>query len=248
MRALVVVAIAGCASPARVAVPESAVTPDLVRLDAAPVDAFVAAIELSVRNCRILERSGGWYPEIHLPTGRPIRLLIHSDDLERELAFELAGATVQVPPGERRELAIRIARPGTYPWRCPTGAATAQLIAEAPADYEAGETRRLEESRPSTQAGLIALGKRLYEKSCSKCHTTDGTPSVGVSFRGIWGTTVATQRGEPKVVDRGFVRAATMTPRGDYARQGFPDTMPFFDGAFTTDELDALAAFVESLK
>jgi cytochrome c2 len=94
----------------------------------------------------------------------------------------------------------------------------------------------------------VALGHRLYEtKGCIQCHTIDGSPKIGPSFKGSWGTDVALAGGVTLRFDAAYVRESLAHPQSQ-ARPGYPPSMPSFDGLLREREIDALIAFLESLR
>lgn len=94
---------------------------------------------------------------------------------------------------------------------------------------------------------LIELGARLYEsKGCVACHTIDGSPRVGPSFKDSWGAPVELADGITLVFDESYVRESLTSPQAK-ARPGYPPSMPSYDGLLTPKEADALIAFMRSL-
>jgi mono/diheme cytochrome c family protein len=89
-------------------------------------------------------------------------------------------------------------------------------------------------------------GARLYEtKGCVQCHSIDGSPRVGPTLRGSYGTQVALVDGTV-LVDDAYIRESLMTPNAK-ARPGYQQVMPSFQGLLTDHEVEALIAYVRSL-
>jgi cytochrome c oxidase subunit 2 len=84
-------------------------------------------------------------------------------------------------------------------------------------------------------------------KGCVNCHTIDGKPRIGPTWRGIWGTTVLTSDGRSVRVDDGYVRRSILFPQADVVAS-YPPVMPSFRGHLNDEELDDLVAFIISLK
>ena len=102
----------------------------------------------------------------------------------------------------------------------------------------------------SERCGLpvAALGARLYvQKGCVACHSVDGSPRIGPSFLHDYGSTVALSRGGAVAMDDAYIRESLLSPRAK-ARPGFPDSMPSFEGLLRERELDALTAYLRSLR
>jgi cytochrome c551/c552 len=135
---------------------------------------------------------------------------------------------------------------GQYTWWC--DGKQLPLSVEDPARLNAAIQHAHDATHPTTLDGRIALGHKLYEnKGCVQCHTIDGTPRVGPSWKGIWGSTVTAGDGATRTVDAAYVRESIMTPQA-FVVATFPPVMPTFGGALKDHEIDALTAFIESLK
>jgi cytochrome c oxidase subunit 2 len=92
------------------------------------------------------------------------------------------------------------------------------------------------------------LGKQLYEKKgCNACHTTDGTPRVGPSWKGTFGTMVPLNDGSSVKMDETYIRESILYPQAK-SRPGFPPSMPSFEGQLKEREIEGLIAFIKSLK
>lgn len=91
-------------------------------------------------------------------------------------------------------------------------------------------------------------GAALFErKGCVACHSTDGSAKVGPSLLHDFGSTVTLADGSTVAMDEAYIRESLRTPRAK-ARPGFPDVMPSFDGVLSDGEIDALVAYVASLR
>lgn len=79
--------------------------------------------------------------------------------------------------------------------------------------------------------------------ACKTCHTIDGTRLIGPSFKGRWGTQVATTTG-PVTFDRAYLKESLYEPMTKVA-DTYPPAMPPMP---MSDELiDALVAYLETL-
>jgi cytochrome c oxidase subunit 2 len=241
-----------------------------VVLDAAPPDALVLQVRAFRWRCTIKHDKDVVTDDLRVPVGRAIKLVVHTPEHPVNgagIEVSLVGTDVQkaVVQGTPVEIVFRIDRPGTYAWKCPTitpppmreepgvrisDEARAQqdpvkpLYAMPAAEYAA----MIDANNPTDPANVFAVGKRLYEKKgCSSCHTIDGSPRVGPSWAGIWGTRVTLADGSTATVDADYVKRSIVTPQA-FQRPGFPPVMPSFEGQLKPAELDALVAFIASLK
>ncbi len=71
----------------------------------------------------------------------------------------------------------------------------------------------------------MAPGEKLYvSKGCNACHTLDGTPKVGPTWKGLAGKTEQTDKG-PVTVDAAYLTESIKTPAAKIVN-GFPPAMP----------------------
>ena len=274
MKYLVSILVAGCGASATQPaapippVPTSAPPDDVVMLASAPADALVLEVRAIHWACDVTHPRGAVTPDLRVPAGRAIRLVVatpESPPRAKGLEVTLGGVTRPVVKDHPVELAFRIDKPGTYHWKCPTippprsplapGTEaspewTAQydpikpLIAMPPADYEA----MIAADTADDPADRVARGAKLYlKKGCVSCHTVDGTPRVGPSWKGIWGTDAKLSDGTTRAVDKAYVTESILHPQA-FARPGYPPAMPSFEGQLRDRELSALIAYIESLK
>jgi cytochrome c oxidase subunit 2 len=92
-------------------------------------------------------------------------------------------------------------------------------------------------------------GVQLYQvKGCLACHSTDGSPRVGPTFKGLFGKKEEVIRGgrrETVAVDEAFIRKFITEPNGVHI-EGYPPIMPKI--SMTNEELTALVDYIKSLK
>ncbi len=92
--------------------------------------------------------------------------------------------------------------------------------------------------------GLVVL----KAKNCLSCHSIDGKPMVGPTFKGLFGSeeTLVADGGERKAkVDEAFLEKAIQEPMADRVK-GYPPTMP--PNPLTPKELLEVFDYMRSLK
>ncbi|HEY5922868.1 MAG TPA: cytochrome c [Kofleriaceae bacterium] len=101
---------------------------------------------------------------------------------------------------------------------------------------------------PPVPRPLLEVGRRTFDaKGCVACHTTDGSPRVGPSFKGSWGSIVVLGEGVTLVFDEAYVRESIAWPHAK-ARPGYPPSMPSYEGLLAAKEIDGLIEFIRSLE
>jgi cytochrome c oxidase subunit II len=119
--------------------------------------------------------------EIHLPVGRPVRILLTSNDVIHSFWVPNLHGKMDLIPGRRTELMLRVDTPGVYRGQCAEycGLQHAHMafivIAVSSDDFE----RWLAAQRESAPAPGTPEQQRGFEivtrGSCAMCHTVRGT-------------------------------------------------------------------------
>lgn len=186
---------------------------------------------------RVTARQWNWvftYPNgrrtttLYAPVQRPMKLELTSADVIHGFyvpAFRLKGDCV---PGRANRTWFQATRPGEYDLLCTVicGADHSSMVgqvvvlpeAEFRAWYFAAEGP--EDSPP----GLAVLRAR----GCLRCHSVDGRPMVGPTFKGVYGRreeVLAGDRARGITVDEARLRRAITDP-GRERVQGYPPVMP----------------------
>jgi cytochrome c oxidase subunit 2 len=115
--------------------------------------------------------------ELHIPTGRPIRLALHSKDIIHSFWVPRLGGKQDVVPGRTNHVTIQADRPGEYAGTCAEycGLSHANMrlkvFAHTPADFEKWlDEQGMDAERPTR--GLALKGEGIFQaQQCVTCHT-----------------------------------------------------------------------------
>jgi cytochrome c oxidase subunit II len=222
-------------------------------------------------NCyeiRVMAKKWSWafgYPnghvdnELHVPVGRPVRLVMSSDDVIHSLYVPDFRIKADVVPGRYTTTWFQATKPGKSWVFCaeycgkehsemrsqvvvhPTTAGHPELV---PFD------RWLEEAANFLKRMTpVEGGKLLYQRrGCVQCHSIDGSAKTGggPSFKGTFGTEQQLADGKSVKVDENYLRESILEPLAK-VRAGFKPIMPTYQGQLKNEEIDALIAFIKSL-
>lgn len=95
---------------------------------------------------------------------------------------------------------------------------------------------------------LADRGREVFEANgCELCHSIDGSEKIGPSLAGIWNTEQPLVDGSFARVDTAYVHESVIAPQAKIV-QGFDGAMPTYEGLVTTEDLDALADYIRSLR
>jgi cytochrome c oxidase subunit 2 len=187
---------------------------------------------------------------LHLPVNRPVLLRLAARDAAYTLSIPAFRVRKGLVPGREDALWFEATRPGTYDAICAryAGDGTAEMVAPVTV-HKRGE---LESWLKSVSDFLSTLppaeaGRKLYQiKGCVQCHSLDGTRKTGPSFKGIFGHEVELADGSTVVVDKDYIHESILDPKAKVVK-GFEPVMPPFAGRVSDKEIEAIAAFIESL-
>jgi cytochrome c oxidase subunit 2 len=95
---------------------------------------------------------------------------------------------------------------------------------------------------------LEQFGEKVYKSfACNSCHNTDATVKVGPGFGGVFGKTESLSDGSTQTVDENYIRESIYTPNAKVV-SGFTPQMPSFAGQINDDQMNAVIAYIKSLK
>jgi cytochrome c oxidase subunit 2 len=100
----------------------------------------------------------------------------------------------------------------------------------------------------SALVSLAAQGRAHFEANgCVSCHTVDGTAKIGPSMKGLYGARVQLADGTSAQVDDNYLRESIELPQAKLV-SGYGALMPTFKGVLKAGEINALVAYIKTLK
>jgi cytochrome c oxidase subunit 2 len=188
--------------------------------------------------------------EVHVPTGRPVEFILTTDDVIHSFWAPALGGKLDMIPGRENRLVLQAERPGTYRGQCAEycGGQHALMafavVAHDPEDFDrwlAGEGRPAAE----TESDLHARGEEIFmHYGCGACHTIRGTEAAGVIGPDLTHVGSRLTLAAGTLPNNRGALAAWILHSQEIKPGNF---MPSFD-MLSADELDGLAAYLESLK
>lgn len=125
-------------------------------------------------------------------------------------------------------------------------AADAAVAEAAPLAPRSGDAGASASSAPDP--ALVAKGEALYRSQvCATCHTNNGAQGTGPTFRGLYGKEQKLQDGSTVKVDDAYIRESILNPAAKVA-EGFLPLMPNYQGRLSDQDIDALIAYLKSLR
>ena len=121
--------------------------------------------------------------ELHIPVGRPVRVILLSNDVIHSFWIPELHGKQDLIPGHRNTTWIRADRPGTWKARCAEfcGFQHAKMafdvVAESPAQFNQWYVRQLASAPQPTDSSAIRGHDVFVQRTCIMCHTIAGTPA-----------------------------------------------------------------------
>jgi cytochrome c oxidase subunit 2 len=190
--------------------------------------------------------------ELKVPVGKPIKLLLTSQDVIHSFYAPAFRIKQDVVPGMVNSLWFQSTEVGEFDVLCSQycGLQHAKMLTKIVVLPEE-EFKKWYQTGKEMEAKLPPSGTQLFqERGCKACHSIDGTPGLGPTLKGLFGKTVTvlTDGKERKLVaDEAYLRKSILEPNADIVK-GFPPIMPPLKGLLTDQEIDALVSYLKGLK
>jgi cytochrome c oxidase subunit II len=189
--------------------------------------------------------------ELHVPVNTNVRVVINSVDVLHSLYLPVLRLKMDAVPGRYTDLWFKATQTGDFPIFCAEYCGTSHsdmlshLVVQPQAEYDRWiEIMKAKDNKPVG----AERGQDVYEKrGCATCHTTDGTPKIGPSWKGIWGKTENMTGGPPITVDENYIRESIMDPQAKIVA-GFAPSMPTFKGQLSDADVDSVIEYIKTLK
>jgi len=196
-----------------------------------------------------LEHVGGQreIDELHVPVGRPVKLIMTSQDVIHSFFMPVFRIKQDVLPGRYTMLWFTATKPGDYHLFCSQycGTEHAQMIGHVVVMEPAAFERWLESGNAS-QSMAQEGAARFRQYGCSGCHG----PSASVhapKLEGLFGRRVQLADGTSTIADERYIHDSVMLPRKDVVA-GYEPIMPSFQGQIAEDDLLDIVEYIKSLQ
>lgn len=182
--------------------------------------------------------------ELHVPAGRPVQLIITSQDVIHSFYMPAFRIKKDAVPGMYTTEWFQATKPGTYHLFCAEYCGTnhshmiGSIYVMSPADYEQWLSGG---GRGETMAGA---GEKLFTRlGCVNCHVVNARCP---NLNGVYMKQRPLADGRIITGDEAYLRESILDP-GAKIVAGFPNIMPSFRGLVTEEGLLQLIAYIKSL-
>jgi cytochrome c oxidase subunit II len=185
--------------------------------------------------------------ELHVPVGRPVKLLIASEDVIHSYYIPAFRQKIDAVPGKTTTLWFEASKVGTYQLFCAEYCGTqhsgmiGKVVAMEPREYQ----QWLAAGAPA--GTLTSTGEQEFSTlGCATCHRDDGK-GRGPSLVGVFGKRQQLANGSTVIADEAYLRESILNPQAKMV-QGYQPLMPTYQGQISEDALASLLAYIKSLE
>lgn len=181
--------------------------------------------------------------QLHLALGRPVRMVMTSEDVIHSFSVPDFRIKQDVVPGRYTSIAFTPSKAGEYHLFCTEYCGTdhaamgGTVVVMPPAEFA-----RWQAEGPR-QPGMAARGFELYRQyGCSGCHDA-GSSVHAPSLVGLLGRRVHLQDGRTVIADEAYIRDSILLPAKDVVA-GYAPVMPSFAGQIAEEDILAIAEYI----
>jgi cytochrome c oxidase subunit 2 len=184
--------------------------------------------------------------ELHVPVGRPVKLIMTSEDVIHNFSIPAMRVKGDVIPGRFVQIWFEPTRPGTYQIFCAEycgtehSGMTGQVVVMEPNAYQSWL------SGGEGEGSLALTGEKLFaDLACNTCHRPDSS-GRGPVLQNVYAHSVQLEDGSAVTADENYLRESILTPAAKVTA-GYQPVMPAFQGLVSEEQLLALIEYIKSL-
>lgn len=184
--------------------------------------------------------------ELHLPVGRPVKLVMTSEDVIHDFFVPAFRAKQDVVPGRYTTEWFTPTKPGKYHLFCSQYCGTnhSTMVGWIYVMEPAEHARWL--NKGAVSESLVAEGERVFHtRGCSGCHAPNSQIRAPL-LDGIFGKPAPLSDGTLVIADEQYLRDSILLPNKQISA-GYEPVMPTFQGQISEEEINAIVAYLKSL-
>jgi cytochrome c oxidase subunit 2 len=184
--------------------------------------------------------------ELHVPVGRPVKLIMTSEDVIHDVFVPAFRVKADVIPGRYTNIWFEPTKAGRYHLFCAEYCGTkhsgmiGQVVVMEPDEFQSWL------SGGEAEGSLASEGARLFaDLACNTCHRPE-VQGRGPMLNGLFGKTVQLEGGANVVADEAYIRESIVNPSARITAN-FQPIMPTYQGVVSEDGLLQLIEYVKAL-
>lgn len=192
-------------------------------------------------------------PEIIVPAGRPVKLIMTSEDVIHAFYIPDFRTKMDVIPNRYTSMwFLPENKPGAeYKVFCAEycGEKHSEMAAKIRVVPSAEFESTIQEwaTGPDAKWTLAEYGAKLYaSKGCKACHSVDGTPGTGPTWKDHFGYSWTYTDGSTHTADEQWLTENILNSQKTIVK-GFPTSMPIYQGQLKPLDVQALVLYIKTL-
>ncbi|MEK7774706.1 MAG: cytochrome c oxidase subunit II, partial [Candidatus Zixiibacteriota bacterium] len=189
--------------------------------------------------------------ELIVPVDKPVKLLMSSKDVIHSFFVPNFRIKQDIVPNRYQIIWFEATQTGTFNLFCTQycGKGHSEMVGKVIVKTQKEYQDWIDQaSGPVAGETMADYGKKLYtSRACNTCHSIDGTPNTGPTFKGAYGRTETLADGTTIVVDENYIRESLLEPtKKDVS--GYQPVMPTYQGILKQQQIDALIEFLKTVQ
>lgn len=193
--------------------------------------------------------------ELYLPVNKQVDLQMDLSDVIHSFWVPEFRIKQDVVPGRVTEYRITPTLIGAYTVRCAELCGTSHSYMETPvhvvtqAEYDSWIAQQVQAASALVNTAGPDAGKALVNKfGCLGCHTVDGTPKIGPSWFGLYGSTVKFSDGTSTTADDAYIKQSILEPASQVVSGFSPMSFNAQALGVTDQQITDIIAYIKTLK
>jgi len=184
--------------------------------------------------------------QLHVPVGRPVKLIMTSEDVIHDFSIPAMRVKADVIPGRFVQIWFEPTRPGTYQIFCAEYCGTQHSRMTGQVVVMEANAYQTWLSGGTAEGSLASTGEKLFgDLACNTCHRPDSR-GRGPVLQNLYSHPVQLLDGAVVTADENYIRESILTPAAKVTA-GYQPVMPAFQGLISEEQLLALIEYVKSL-
>lgn len=221
----------------------------------------VRRIDPSAMQIKVIAGQWYWqfqYPEygitstdLYLPVGKQVDLVMTSNDVIHSFWVPEFRVKQDLVPGRTTELRVTPILIGNFMVRCSTLCGLRHAYMEGAVNVVSQEDFNVWVSKQQSAAPMdpALRGQQLATQyGCANCHSTDGTQKTGPTWLHLYTSNVSLSDGTTVPADENYLKTAIVNPNLQVVAGFSPNVMPNFANTLDQTMVEALVAYIETLK
>jgi cytochrome c oxidase subunit II len=184
--------------------------------------------------------------DVTVPAGSRVDIYLSAADVTHGLIMLGTDLNLMAVPGVVNYARVKFDKPHVYQLLCHEFCGTGhdRMAAELHVVDMASFTAK--PSPPPAATPTHPGYKVLDENLCTTCHSLDGQPGIGPTFKGLYGRTEKLRDGSTVIVNDAFIREKILHPEVKRVAGEFEQEMPKTE--LSPEEIEEIVEYIETLK